>query len=76
MLSIFFIFTFICFDITSFVFYFIFKVDELKDGEIYSIIMNNVDPDKCDKPLLDESNPVKRMQRVLRNDKNSELIVL
>ena len=35
--------------------------DDLKDGEIYTILMNNVDPDKCDKSPLDESNPVKRM---------------
>ena len=31
--------------------------------------MNNIDPDKCDKSPLDESDPVKRMQKVLRNAK-------
>ena len=43
--------------------------DDLKDGELYTILMNNIDPDKCDKSPLDESDPVKRMQKVLRNAK-------
>jgi len=43
--------------------------DDLKDGEIYTILMNTVDPDKCDKSPLDDSNPIKRMKKVLRNAK-------
>ena len=43
--------------------------DDLKDGEVYTILLNNVDPNLCDKSPLEESDPVKRMAKVIDNAK-------
>ena len=43
--------------------------DDLKDGEVYTILLNNVNPNVCDKSPLDESDPTKRMAKVINNAK-------
>ena len=43
--------------------------DDLKDGEVYTILLNNIFPEDCDKSPLDESDITQRMQKVLDNAK-------
>ena len=44
--------------------------DDLKDGEVYTILLNNIFPEDCDKSPLDENDINQRMQKVLENAKN------
>ena len=41
--------------------------DDLKDGEIYSVLLNNIFPEDCDKSPMDENDINQRMQKVLDN---------
>ena len=41
--------------------------DDLKDGEIFTILLNDIAPETCDKSPLDESDPVKRAEKVIEN---------
>ena len=43
--------------------------DDLKDGEVYTVLLNNIFPEDCDKSPLDESDINQRMQKVLDNAK-------
>ena len=43
--------------------------DDLKDGEIYTVLLHNLHPEDCDKTPLEESDPTQRMQKVLNNAK-------
>ena len=43
--------------------------DDLKDGEVYTVLLNNLFPDDCDKSPMDESDINQRMQKVLDNAK-------
>ena len=44
--------------------------DDLKDGEVYTVLLNNIAPEDCDKSPLDESDTIQRMDKVLNNSKN------
>ena len=44
--------------------------EDLKDGEIYTILLNNIFPEDCDKTPLDESDINQRMQKILDSAKN------
>ena len=41
--------------------------DDLKDGEIFTVLLNDIAPNCCDKSPLDESDPVKRAEKVIDN---------
>ena len=41
--------------------------DDLKDGEVYTVLLNDIFPEDCDKSPLEESDPTQRMQKVLDN---------
>ena len=41
--------------------------DDLKDGEVYTVLLNNIFPEDCDKTPMDESDMNQRMQKVLDN---------
>jgi len=41
--------------------------DDLKDGEIFTILLNDIAPETCDKSPLDESDPVKRAEKIIEN---------
>ena len=41
--------------------------DDLKDGEVYTVLLNNIFPEDCDKTPMDESDINQRMQKVLDN---------
>ena len=43
--------------------------EDLKDGEIYTTLMNDIAPTMCDKSPLDETDPVKRDEKILENAK-------
>ena len=43
--------------------------DDLKDGEVYTVLLNNIFPEDCDKSPLDESDIPQRMQKVIDNAK-------
>ena len=43
--------------------------DDLKDGEVYTVLLNNLFPDDCDKSPMDESDINQRMQKMLDNAK-------
>ena len=43
--------------------------NDLKDGEIYTVLMNDIAPTNCDKSPLDETDPVKRAEKILDNAK-------
>ena len=43
--------------------------DDLKDGEVYTVLLNNLFPDDCDNSPMDESDINQRMQKVLDNAK-------
>ena len=43
--------------------------DDLKDGEVYTVLLNNIFPEDCDKSPLDETDMNQRMQKVLDNAK-------
>ena len=43
--------------------------NDLKDGEVYTVLLNNLFPDDCDKSPMDESDINQRMQKVLDNAK-------
>ena len=43
--------------------------DDLRDGEVYTVLLNDIAPNVCDKSPLDESDPEKRMEKVLDNAK-------
>ena len=43
--------------------------DDLKDGEIFTILMNDIAPNVCDKSPLDETDELKRAEKVLDNAK-------
>ena len=45
--------------------------DDLKDGEVYTVLLNNLFPDDCDKSPMDESDINQRMQKVLDNAKKA-----
>jgi plastin-1 len=44
--------------------------DDVKDGEVYTVLLNNLAPEDCDKSPLDESDPTQRMAKVINNAKN------
>ena len=44
--------------------------DDLKNGEVYTILLNNIFPEDCDKSSLDKNDINQRMQKVLENAKN------
>ena len=44
--------------------------EDLKDGEIYTVLLNNIFPEDCDKTPLDESDINQRMQKILDSAKN------
>ena len=41
--------------------------DDVKDGEVYTVLLNNIAPEDCDKSPLDENDPTQRMQKVIDN---------
>ena len=41
--------------------------DDLKDGEVYTVLLNNIFPEDCDKTPMDETDMNQRMQKVLDN---------
>jgi len=41
--------------------------DDVKDGEVYTVLLNNIAPEDCDESPMDETDPVQRMQKVLDN---------
>ena len=43
--------------------------DDCKDGEVYTVLLNNIAPNDCDKSPLEESDPVQRMTKVINNAK-------
>jgi len=43
--------------------------DDIKDSEKYTILLNQLDKEKCDKSALDESDHLKRAEKVLHNAK-------
>ena len=43
--------------------------NDLKDGEVYTILLNNIFPEDCDQSPLDETDMNQRMQKVLDNAK-------
>ena len=43
--------------------------DDVKDGEKYTVLLNQLDPNQCDKSALDETDPIKRAEKVLENAK-------
>ena len=43
--------------------------NDLKDGEIFTVLMNDIAPTNCDKSPLDETDPVKRAEKILDNAK-------
>ena len=43
--------------------------DDVKDGEKYTVLLNQLDPNQCDKSALDEKDPVKRAEKVIENAK-------
>ena len=43
--------------------------NDLKDGEVYTVLLNNLFPDDCDKSPMDENDINQRMQKVLDNAK-------
>ena len=43
--------------------------NDLKDGEIFTVLMNDIAPSVCDKSPLDESDPLKRAEKILDNAK-------
>ena len=43
--------------------------DDVKDGEKYTVLLNQLDPNQCDKSALDETDPVKRAEKVIENAK-------
>ena len=43
--------------------------DDVKDGEVYTVLLNNVAPEDCDKSPLDETEPVPRMHKVIANSR-------
>ena len=43
--------------------------DDVKDGEKYTVLLNQLDPNQCDKSALEETDPVKRAEKVLENAK-------
>ena len=44
--------------------------EDLKDGEVYTVLLNNIFPNDCDKTPMDESDINQRMQKILDNAKN------
>ena len=40
---------------------------DIKDSEVYTILLNQLAPKKCDKSPLNESDPTKRAEKVLVN---------
>ena len=44
--------------------------EDLKDGEVYTVLLNNIFPDDCDKSPLEETDMNARMEKVLNNAKN------
>ena len=45
--------------------------DDLKDGEVYTVLLNNIFPNDCDKSPLEQSDINERMKKVLDNAKNA-----
>ena len=43
--------------------------DDVKDSEKYTVLLNQLDPNQCDKSALDETDPLARAQKVLDNAK-------
>ena len=43
--------------------------DDLKDGEVYTVLLNNIFPEDCDKSPLEETDLNARMEKVLNNAK-------
>jgi plastin-1 len=44
--------------------------DDLKDSHAYTILLNQIDPAKCDKLALQQTDPTKRAELVIDNSKN------
>ena len=44
--------------------------EDLKDGEVYTVLLNNIFPNDCDKTPLEENDINQRMQKILDNSKN------
>ena len=38
--------------------------DDLRDGEVYTVLLNNIAPEDCDKSPLDETDPTERMRKI------------
>ena len=43
--------------------------EDLADGEIFTILMNDISPNICDKSPLNEENPLKRAEKIIDNAK-------
>ena len=43
--------------------------DDVKDSEKYTVLLNQLDPNQCDKSALDETDPVERAKKVIDNAK-------
>ena len=43
--------------------------DDVKDSEKYTVLLNQLDPNQCDKSALDETDPLARAQKVIDNAK-------
>ena len=43
--------------------------DYVKDREKYTVLVNQLDPNQCEKSALDETDPVKRAEKVIENAK-------
>jgi len=44
--------------------------DDLKDSHAYTVLLNQIDPSKCHKKALDESDMTKRAEMVIENSTN------
>ena len=44
--------------------------DDLADGEVYTVLLNQLAPEDCDKSPLEETDPLQRMQKIIDNAKN------
>ena len=44
--------------------------DDVKDGEVYTVLLNNIFPEDCDKSALDENDINARMEKIINNTKN------
>ena len=47
--------------------------DDIKDGEKYTLLLNHLDPSKCDKSALNEGDQTKRAEMVIDNAKKLDV---